>query len=566
MDGQFTIREIGQKIGMKHPISVMDVRTQDELDGWIFADMVEYFEDDQRNFQVKSSQHNGSGSSSSPKSPSSSPNGGSKRKTRPRTLQRVLNQISLEFSMTPFAKYVKSPKFVRDIDWIDNVWPQERRRQQDYPRVQYYCLTSTAGCFTDFHIDFGGTSVWYHILSGRKVFLLIPPNKNNVKLYEAWLCRKDQNDIFFPDMKGVDEETGAEIVVVDCARMVLEEGQTFIIPTGWIHAVYTPVDSLVLGGNFLHGLDIKGQLDIHCLETRTRVPSRFRFPSFVQLMFYAGKEYFKRLKEPHKFGMVHGEELGALGELVNALRSWDIGPGGDADRFGSIAHVGLQCVAELSTLYGDSIATIGDICEGLENEIKKWKENGGPGRNIEGVLASTQLKPKLKLSIKRKLPATTSASYATESPISAIQKSTMNSKPKLHLKIRSALNTSILEDAESKGDDDNHSDSEEDEFPQLTSYHDKDIAAKSTVPRGGFTDLISKQNAVEDDEWLPEARNDRKKETLPFMVRSTKIQNEQGAPSFQEIHNKKKTKLRPSLQKKRNKGTSRSRLMKKLKF
>jgi len=30
---------------------------------------------------------------------------------------------------------------------------------------------SVQGCFTDFHIDFGGTSVWYHILRGGKVSL-----------------------------------------------------------------------------------------------------------------------------------------------------------------------------------------------------------------------------------------------------------------------------------------------------------------------------------------------------------------------------------------------------------
>lgn len=30
---------------------------------------------------------------------------------------------------------------------------------------------SVEGCYTDFHIDFGGTSVWYHILRGSKVGL-----------------------------------------------------------------------------------------------------------------------------------------------------------------------------------------------------------------------------------------------------------------------------------------------------------------------------------------------------------------------------------------------------------
>ena len=35
--------------------------------------------------------------------------------------------------------------------------------------MQKYCLMSVAGCYTDFHIDFGGTSVWYHLLKGQKV-------------------------------------------------------------------------------------------------------------------------------------------------------------------------------------------------------------------------------------------------------------------------------------------------------------------------------------------------------------------------------------------------------------
>ena len=38
-----------------------------------------------------------------------------------------------------------------------------------YPKVQKYCLMSVRGCYTDFHVDFGGTSVWYHILKGSKV-------------------------------------------------------------------------------------------------------------------------------------------------------------------------------------------------------------------------------------------------------------------------------------------------------------------------------------------------------------------------------------------------------------
>lgn len=42
---------------------------------------------------------------------------------------------------------------------------------------------------------------------------------------------------------------------------------------GWIHAVYTPEDTLVFGGNFLHSFNIPMQLNIYNIEDRTRVSS-----------------------------------------------------------------------------------------------------------------------------------------------------------------------------------------------------------------------------------------------------------------------------------------------------
>lgn len=65
------------------------------------------------------------------------------------------------------------------------MWPGHRRDEGQYPQVQYYCLMSVAGSYTDFHIDFGGTSVWYHILRGRKVFLFAPPTDKNLEAYEV---------------------------------------------------------------------------------------------------------------------------------------------------------------------------------------------------------------------------------------------------------------------------------------------------------------------------------------------------------------------------------------------
>ncbi|XP_065185218.1 lysine-specific demethylase 2B-like isoform X2 [Sycon ciliatum] len=65
---------------------------------------------------------------------------------------------------------------------------------------------------------------------------------------------------------------------------------------GWIHAVHTPVDSLVFGGNFLHSFNISGQLAVADIEETTKVPQKFRFPFFTQLMWYALDKYAHSLR------------------------------------------------------------------------------------------------------------------------------------------------------------------------------------------------------------------------------------------------------------------------------
>ena len=57
-----------------------------------------------------------------------------------------------------------------------------------FPRVQYYCLMGMKGSYTDFHIDFAGSSVWYHVVFGHKVFFFCPPTEKNLELYEVRMC------------------------------------------------------------------------------------------------------------------------------------------------------------------------------------------------------------------------------------------------------------------------------------------------------------------------------------------------------------------------------------------
>ena len=39
-------------------------------------------------------------------------------------------------------------------------------------QVQLYALLSVTDCFMDFHVDFGGSSVWYHVLRSATLPLL----------------------------------------------------------------------------------------------------------------------------------------------------------------------------------------------------------------------------------------------------------------------------------------------------------------------------------------------------------------------------------------------------------
>lgn len=79
---------------------------------------------------------------------------------------------------------------------------------------------SVAGCYTDFHLDFGGTSVWYHVLRGEKVFFLVPPSPTAYCRFEDWQKHGQQEKTFFPD------------IVEHCVMVRLKEGDTLLLPSG----------------------------------------------------------------------------------------------------------------------------------------------------------------------------------------------------------------------------------------------------------------------------------------------------------------------------------------------
>lgn len=159
---------------------------------------------------------------------------------------RVTNDVAIA--------YVSRPAIVNKIDHVTQCWPVSKRVIPDgesdlsWPKVQKYCLISPSSAYTDFHVDFGGTSVWYHVHKGEKIFWFIPPTKKNFELFQKWTMGGSQDQEFFGEQ------------VEDCQRIRMKAGETLFIPSGWIHAVYSPIDCINFGGNFLHGLSMTMQV------------------------------------------------------------------------------------------------------------------------------------------------------------------------------------------------------------------------------------------------------------------------------------------------------------------
>uniref|UniRef100_A0A6Q2Y8J6 Histone lysine demethylase PHF8 n=1 Tax=Esox lucius TaxID=8010 RepID=A0A6Q2Y8J6_ESOLU len=268
--GNFGVNDVEHYIGADREIDVIDVSRQADLKMRL-GDFVEYY---------------------------NSPN-----------RDRILNVISLEFSETRLSNLVETPKIVRKLSWVENLWPEESVFER--PNVQKYCLMGVKDSYTDFHIDFGGTSVWYHVLRGEKIFYLISPTPANLALFECWSSSSNQNQMFFGDQVDM------------CYKCSVKQGNTLFIPTGWIHAVLTPVDCVAFGGNFLHSLNIDMQLRAYEIEKRLSTADLFRFPNFETVCWYVGKhllDTFRGLRENRRHPatyLVHGAKA-----LNNAFRTW----------------------------------------------------------------------------------------------------------------------------------------------------------------------------------------------------------------------------------------------------
>ncbi len=107
--------------------------------------------------------------------------------------------------------------------------------------------------------------------------MLAPNTPKNNATFEKWSTSEQQTSAFLGDS------------LEQCQRVVLRAGDTLFLPSGWPHAVSTPEDSFVLGGNFLHSLDYESIAHVYRSEVRLGVQPKFQFPLFRRLMWHAAR-------------------------------------------------------------------------------------------------------------------------------------------------------------------------------------------------------------------------------------------------------------------------------------
>ena len=193
-------------------------------------------------------------------------------KSPPSRRTKTLNIISLHVGGTDLEEWITPPTLVKEISWVETLAGFHVKREE---KVDKYVLLSSKYSYTNFHIDFGGSSVWFYVIKGWKLFYLVPPTPENLRKYESW--RDDDNSqVFFGDCVDV------------CYELKLDQGHLMLMPGGWIHAVYTPIDTISVSGNFLHSFSIPTQLRVQVSEEERGEDDHFRFPGNKKLNRLAG--------------------------------------------------------------------------------------------------------------------------------------------------------------------------------------------------------------------------------------------------------------------------------------
>jgi len=231
-----------------------------------------------------------------------------------------------------------------------------------WPNASVFLLISMQGTSMGYHLDLWATAVFYLVLWGQKMFVVAPPTPSNLRAFQAW----QQGD----ERAGVGEFPAK---LEGAKLLTLTQGQSLMLPSGWIHAVFTPEDSCVLGWNWQPKEQLPAMLSVVRADwgpktEEMRQLKAFKFEELVRKLWDVLAEEVASLHEAcHRpYGEEEAHDVGpiqrnVLGVLVSFLHT-RTGMASSRDFKSSGADVLLSVAARL-VVGGPEADAVGRCCD-----------------------------------------------------------------------------------------------------------------------------------------------------------------------------------------------------------
>lgn len=229
-----------------------------------------------------------------------------------RTLENISVVSKIDIFHTKLLRLIKVPKIVKELDWIESVWPNDLSTDDfpfEKPKTAIYISFGDQASFLNFQIGMAGSSVWYYNMKGVRTFYLVPPSEENLKIFEEWSSRSSLEDQFYGDLADA------------CYKLVVNEGEFLLIPGGWIFAEYVNKKSISVMGHFCHNFNVKTQVDCFEIQRRLKAINPAKFPNFEVLVWCAISNMLDVLQSP-TFKHSKLRIIDAAKATITILRKW----------------------------------------------------------------------------------------------------------------------------------------------------------------------------------------------------------------------------------------------------
>ncbi|KAK9867172.1 hypothetical protein WJX84_003283 [Apatococcus fuscideae] len=145
---------------------------------------------------------------------------------------------------------------------------------------QPFISMAAAGSFNSFQIASGGQAQWRHLISGKQVLMMIPPLRENLAAYAAWMQSPYKHACLLASFcRG-------------CLTAHHAAGETIYIPGGWVTAMATVEGAIVISGLYFESGKLAQQLQVAELEEHL---SGSRSLAAIELTFSAAQAAIAQL-------------------------------------------------------------------------------------------------------------------------------------------------------------------------------------------------------------------------------------------------------------------------------